>query len=137
MIYYTQVTSHLTTLKISEPTTVRSTTVGFPESSTPRFPEASTPRLPESSTPPGSTTKEPEPPRRGCPPLRIPVYGGHHGQRMFHEGDKVVFHCPHGTVLAGPHWIVCLEGEWSGPVPRCLGKFNNFTHFERVFKCRV
>ncbi|XP_071492238.1 uncharacterized protein [Diadema antillarum] len=54
-----------------------------------------------------------------CPDLTAPLHGSLRYEESYQHGDKVVFSCMPGYILVGPKWIICIDGEWSGPVPEC------------------
>ncbi|XP_038078003.1 uncharacterized protein LOC119745597 isoform X2 [Patiria miniata] len=93
-----------------------------PMPSRPTSPMPPTTEKPDNTEMPSSPTYEPtdQPPTRPpkyCPPLWLHIHGMH--RRRYRDGDKVVFSCKSGFAVVGPKWIVCFEGEWSGPVPEC------------------
>lgn len=74
-----------------------------------------------------SDESSPEPPTRPrprCPPIVAPMHGSYTQYDWYRRGEKVVFSCDHSYVLIGPEWIICFNGEWSGPVPECKSEYS-------------
>ena len=62
-------------------------------------------------------------PRPGsCPPIGPPT-NGH--ALIVPAGDIVRYVCSHGYILRGSPARNCVDGEWTGTMPECVGKAEN------------
>nr|XP_054751328.1 uncharacterized protein LOC129257098 isoform X2 [Lytechinus pictus] len=129
---YTARTERETTPLIDTETTRQETSTRSPRTTNPR---ASTRPLPEGTTRDYTTINiltssqlittddsSPEPPTRPrpiCPAILAPNHGSYRRYDWYHRGEKVLFMCNPNYALVGPKWIICVDGEWSGPVPEC------------------
>ncbi|XP_054751327.2 uncharacterized protein LOC129257098 [Lytechinus pictus] len=129
---YTARTERETTPLIDTETTRQETSTRSPRTTNSR---ASTRPLPEGTTRDYTTINiltssqlittddsSPEPPTRPrpiCPAILAPNHGSYRRYDWYHRGEKVLFMCNPNYALVGPKWIICVDGEWSGPVPEC------------------
>ena len=57
-----------------------------------------------------------------CPDPGAPVNGRMQQNANLRHNSLVQFVCDDNYQLDGIQWIRCVDGSWSDPVPKCIGK---------------